>query len=132
MTWHLNHARYGNKPWDVQLEAASRSAGHAKYGYFLEQGLGKTALALNDFVERNDTDLMLVLAPNSFKLDWKLAPAEWGLSNLPAGTWPKDPITEGVYSINYEAVRTSASEKLIKLLEKRDVMLVIDESSAIK
>jgi SNF2 family DNA or RNA helicase len=137
MTWHLNHAEFGNKPWAVQTEAIRRSTGHAKFGYWLEMGLGKTALTLNDFIASDDTDIHLVVAPNSFKLDWALAPDEWGVPWMPTGYWPKHPLpfdqTYCQYSINYEAVREKETlRQLIKLCEQRKVMLTIDESTAIK
>lgn len=137
MTWHLNHTAFGNKPWAVQQEAMRRSTGHDKFGYWLEMGLGKTALTLNDFIDSDDTDINLVIVPNSFKLDWSLAPFEWGVPWMPTGYWPKHPLPFKErycqYSINYEAVREKNTlRELIRLCEQRRVMLTIDESTAIK
>lgn len=137
MPWHLNHAVFGNKPWAVQSEAMRRSAGHDKFGYWLEMGLGKTALTLNDFIDSDDTDIHLVIAPNSFKLDWALSTSEWGVPWMPTGYWPKHPLPLNEqycqYSINFEAVREKNTlRQLIKLCEQRRVMLTIDESTAVK
>lgn len=140
--WHLRHEVHGDKPWAVQAEAMRRAAGRPRFGQWLEQGLGKTALALNEFIDADDVDVMLVIAPNSFKSDWKLAPAEWGLPFIQSGMWPKDPLPldgDGfaLYAINYESVRYNAHKtnngyvRLMELMERRNVMLVIDESKAI-
>lgn len=139
--WHLKHERFGTKPWAVQAEAMNRAEGHVRFGQFLEQGLGKTALCLNEFVDADDVDIDLVVCPQSFKMDWKLAPAEWGLSFAQTGMWPRDPLPFdaecAVYSINYEAVRFNAHKtnngfnELMKLVKRRNVMLTIDESKAI-
>lgn len=134
--WHLKHEAHGDRPWAVQAEAMRRANGNDRYGYWLEMGLGKTALTLNDFVARDDVDLCVVVAPQSFKCDWALAPPEWGVGFLKSGYWPRDPLPfnwdSGLYSINYEAVsRSSAREPLLKLFSERRVMFVIDESKAL-
>lgn len=134
--WHLRHAAHGDKPWAVQAEALRRADGRDRYGYFLEQGLGKTALTLNEYVDRDDIDLCIIIAPQSFKLDWPLAPEEWGVGFLRAGAWPRDPLPydweHGIYALNYEAIsRSRAKEPVLKLLEQRRCMLVIDESKAL-
>ena len=137
MSWHLNHRVHGNTPWRVQAEALRRAKGHAKFGQWLEQGLGKTSLALNEFIDSDDTDINLVICPNSFKSDWALAPEEWGVGWLPAGYWPKHALPfdaqYALYAINYEAVREKDTlRQLIQLFETRACMLTIDESTAVK
>jgi SNF2 family DNA or RNA helicase len=112
-----------------------RAASHDKYGYLLEMGLGKTAIALNDFMDNDDVDLCVVVAPQSFKLSWVTMAADYGL-DLFAGYWPRDPLpvhwASGLYVLNYEAVsRSKAKEPLKKLFEQRRVMLVLDESKAL-
>jgi hypothetical protein len=131
--WYLNHDKYGKTPWAVQTEALRLSEGQKRYAYYLEQGLGKTALTLNDFMhhfKRYKVNLMLVICPNSFKLDWKNTPKEWGI-NLRTGMWPLDRAEKcDLYAINYEAVRTEAGEKYLnEILKTRRVFLVFDESS---
>ena len=114
-----------------------RRAGKKKWGHWLEQGLGKTALALNEFIDSDEDELAVVVAPNSFKGDWALAPAEWGVPWLPADYWPRAPLPfdweQGLYALNYEAVREKALHReLVKLFERRRCSLIIDESTAIK
>ncbi len=84
MRWHLN-----GTPRPVQVEALRRSEGRVGYGMWLEQRLGKTAVALNEFVEfvvNHDGKWLLVLSPNSFKPDWIEAVSKWGVG-LPAHTF---------------------------------------------
>lgn len=135
--WHLKHETFGNEPWAVQAEAMKRARGKPKFGQWLEQGLGKTALTLNEFIDSDDTDINVVLAPNSFKGDWAVAPSEWGIEWMPTGVWPRDPIPSNqnyaLFAINYEAVREkNVLTQLIKLFEDRRCMLTIDESTAVK
>ena len=134
--WHLK----GPNPFAVQLKAMQESEGHDRFGYFLEQGLGKTPLLLNDYVERyaGDVDTITIISPNTFKMDWTLAPSEWGL-DFTTSMWPKQPFKYGTLSrphlnsVNFEAVRSGAGLKaIIEHLSKRPVVLAIDESSAIK
>lgn len=135
MPWLLNHPIY-KRPWDVQVEAMRRANGHAKYGWFLEQGLGKTSLALNEAMV-SDVDAIVVLTPNSFKGDWRLAPEEWGV-DIESFMWPDRILRAGsgspffLYAINYESARAGAFDDLVRILESRRCLLVIDESSAIK
>ena len=137
--WHLVHAEHGDKPWAVQAEAAKLSAGKDRYTWFLEQGLGKTSLALNEFVEcynRGIVDVLLVICPNSFKTDWADAPAEWGVGHIRSGYWPRSGMPKNekgpcLLSINFEAVRTGAYVLAENLLRSRRVMVVVDESLAL-
>lgn len=58
----------------VQKEALRRSNGAKGFGYFMEQGLGKTLTSLVDFSERvaeRTATRLFVDAPNSFKAGWK-------------------------------------------------------------
>lgn len=133
--WHLS----GPSPYAVQLEALRKSKLHDRFGYFLEQGLGKTALQLNDYIENySDLDTVIVLCPNSFKRDWTLAPAEWGVPQIKGGYWPEDEMIAGSSRapqfnvMNFEAVRGSGHEPLARLMDRRPCLLVVDESSAIK
>lgn len=142
MTWHLKHEIH-KKPWAVQEEAIRRSGGRPRYGFWMEMGLGKTSLTLNEYMEAvydDQAHLNIVLVPNSFKADWPLAAAEWGLE-CPAGSWPDDPLPFdwewGVYAINYEAatrrhdIRGSTSQELLRLIQSRRCMVTIDESKSI-
>lgn len=136
MKWHLKHERHGNRPWSVQAEAMKRSEGRDRYGYHLQQGLGKSPLTFNDFVDTDDADIMVVVAPQSFKGSWPLIPAEWGVPEITSSMWPRDPFPakqeKHLYAINYEAIRTGAGRQLEKLMQDRRVMLVWDETTALK
>lgn len=138
MTWHLNHRVFGTKPRAVQAEGMRRSKGHKKFGQWLEQGLGKTALDLNEFIESDDTDIQIVICPNSFVGDWVLAPDEWGVPWIPSGLRKRDPFPAddqkyGLYAVNYELARDKEfNRKLQKFMERRRCKLTIDESTAIK
>ncbi len=138
MRWHLKHEQHGDKPWPVQAEALKRADGRDRYGHFLEQGLGKTAVNLNEFVDADGVDLNIVLAPASFMADWPLAPAEWGLGFLRTGMWGHDDLPfdwdSGVYSIAHETLRGSRNTRraLIKLFQDRRCLLTFDESTGIK
>lgn len=114
-----------------------RSAGHARFGQWLEQGLGKTPLTLNEFIESDDTDINVVIAPNSFVADWALAPADWGVPWMPTGIRYRDPLPFDQqycqYAVHYEAVRQpDMFNDLVRLFDQRRCMLTIDESTAIK
>lgn len=137
MKWLLNHAVHGDRPWEVQAESIKRSEGHDRYGYFLEQGLGKTSLTLNDFLS-SDLPRALVLAPNSFKLDWVFAPNEWGVGDQ-VGTFGWGSAVKPTYSgrnlvsMNYEAIRSPRGNEFARnFMDEAPTMLIIDESSAIK
>lgn len=136
--WHLKHEQFGTTPWDVQVEALRRADDRPRYGWFLEQGLGKTALTLNDYVGCNDVDLNVVLAPSSFVADWPLAPAEWGVGFLRTGMWGRNEMPhdweQGLYAISHETLRGSrrAREELVELFKNRRCMLTFDESTSIK
>lgn len=135
--WHLNHRVHGNQPRPVQAEGMCRAKGHKKFGQFLEQGLGKTALDLNEFIESDDTDICVVVAPNSFVMDWVLAPQEWGVGWLPTFLRGRDPIPydaeQGLFVVNYERVRQKEfNRELQRLFEKRRCKLTIDESTGVK
>lgn len=134
--WHLS----GPPPYEVQIEALKRAHDHAHYGFFLEQGLGKTALQLNDGIENfSDYDTVVVVCPNSFKGDWKTAPADWGIPAINTSVWPNEELCSGTTDhpryniINFEAIRfPSGYNEVKRLLDSRPCLLVIDESSACK
>lgn len=139
MKWHLKHARHGKKPWDVQAEAIRQreASGRDKYGFWLEQGLGKTSLTLNEFYT-SDADIAVVLCPNSFRGDWATATEEWGIPQIPSRLfnykWSPSNHDKQIVVLNHEAARRGfkSYDIIERLLEKRRAMLVIDEASCIK
>jgi len=134
--WHLKHEKYGCAPWAVQREALNRSEGKDRYAHFLEQGLGKTPLVLNEFIhycKLGIVDTLFIVCPESFKLSWVEALKDWGLTALPIKVWPESfPLgaSAAAYVINWEAIRTESALKFIGKL-KRKVFLVLDETSYI-
>ena len=136
----------------VQIEALKRSHRKRGFGYFLEMGLGKTILALEEFkraVWTNDPEdlratRMVVISPNTFKQGWvdeiedKSFPFAYhifvsGLKSNDAFLGTKRFEKPPVLIINYEAAR--GKENLLKLIawmRVRPCMLAIDESIQIK
>jgi len=127
---------------NVQLEALKRSAGAAGFGYFMEQGLGKTLTAEADFLERvaeGNADRSIVVCPNSFKSGWVEDAEKHGL-----------PISQYVYQsgqsyhkawasrpsnapkqiiVNYEAIRSEETLRFLKEFSQgRKVFGIFDES----
>ena len=57
----------------VQLAALEFSKDKPGVGWFAEQGLGKSLMALAEFdhlVKENKADRMIIIAPNTFKRGW--------------------------------------------------------------
>lgn len=117
-----------------------RAAGKPKFGQWLEQGLGKTSLALNEFYDaykRGEVDGCLVIAPYTFKKDWADAVQEWGINDIASGYWPEhdvpDVLSGMLYVVNYEAASRKGKMKdyLLWLMDQSRVFLVIDESKAL-
>lgn len=134
--WHLSNPE---KPYDVQVEAMRKSEDHDRFGYFLEMGLGKTSLVLNDYVDRyaGDFPTICTVCPNSFKGDWAAAPADCGL-DFSTSLWPRDDFKTGTVSrphvnvINFEAVRSSGYDAVKAVIDRTPTVFIVDESSAIK
>lgn len=139
--WVLNHVKFGDQPWAVQAEAMARSDGRDKFGYYMECGLGKTATALNKWVN-SDADIMITICPNSFKKSWAMAPAAWGIPGVKSGYWTGKPDalpspdapTRGrvMFAVNYDAAKGAAFDGLVALLKSRRVFLNLDETSVLK
>lgn len=115
-----------------------KSEDHDRFGYFLEMGLGKTSLVLNDYVDRFfGYTTVFVACPNSFKGDWASAPMDCGL-DFTTSMWPRDELRKGTLSkanfniINYEAIRSSGYDAIKAIVDKVPSMFIVDESSAIK
>lgn len=74
----------------VQIEALNKREGKNNFGFFLEQGLGKTGLDLACFAHdlaNEKVDAHIVTAPNYLKSGWEDGVAEWGL-DVPVLMWP--------------------------------------------
>src|SRR5687768_7542364 len=106
-------------PKGAQLEALKRSRNRMGFGYFMEQGLGKTSTTYSDFLDHAAdglVDRMVVLAPNSFKggwaeeankFDFPITPVVFESGNtghLP-GLFRRGFNTRPALVVNYEAIR---------------------------
>lgn len=125
-------------PYQVQLEALKRSQGRKHFAFFMEMGLGKTALILAEYAEllrTGQVDKLLVVCPNSLKGVWLDEMDKVGFpSIIRRCAWP---IPYGVRPevgiINYEAAATTTAGRyfVMRFLADR-TMLAIDESTQIK
>jgi SNF2 family DNA or RNA helicase len=132
---------------EVQKEALKIGFGKPGFAYYMEMGLGKTLLALTEFlmlVEQKKATRLVVICPNSFKTGWLEEIQKHGLKVHPhifnSGSdyengqflkvkYDKPP----VLIINYEAIRKEHVRAYIAQFTKgRDCMLVLDESIQIK
>ena len=130
--WHLS-----SKPYKVQLEALKSAEGKEGYAYFMEMGLGKTAVCwseFNDLIYKDVVDFMIVVCPNSLKTNWMIEAEKQGVTGISYAPWPYIP--EGVnimMAINYEAISTKKGQKILSdMMQERSVYLVFDESIALK
>ena len=129
--WHLK-----GEPYEVQTVAQRFAAGRRGYGYFLEQGLGKTALALNEYIELRRSmsqpcNKLVVISLYTMMEEWQGAAKDWTKDAVALSVWPKTDGRDGVV-INYEALLYSGGEFLAEYLKGHRVMLILDDSSRIK
>ena len=127
----------------VQVEALRFAKGKPGVGYFLEMGLGKTLLALEEF-KRADATRLVVVAPNSFKQGWRDEIEKHGfdfdahifVSSAPKANekWFSKRYTKpAVLIINYEAIRGPAVLlRIMAWMRIKPTMVVLDESIQIK
>lgn len=137
-----------------QLAALERARDKPYFGYFMEQGTGKTWTTLAEaegYFEQNRIDVLLVVAPKGVHNNWvrREAPAHLSCSFIArawrsgAGVREKKRMeqifaeSEGrvlrLFAINIDAIiHKPAMDFLKKLCRGKRVMLVLDESSRIK
>ena len=128
-----------NPPYDVQTEALRRSHGKKCFGWYMEQGLGKTGVAYADFITHymmEWCEIMVVVAPFYLMSEWELEAQKQGVK-FPVYTWPQEipPKQKPPYAyiMNVEAARAGRGyEFLDQLLDKHRAWLGIDESTLIK
>ena len=133
----------------VQLVALEFAQGKKGVGFFLEQGLGKTLIALSEFSfmqSKGEADRMIVVCPNTFKRGWVDEIEKHGFqfdvhiwrSNkkvdaanfLNLGYHPKGP---PVLIINYDAARMPGVIRALQIWAARGkAYLAVDESIQIK
>lgn len=132
----------------LQLLALEKARDKVGYAYFCEMGLGKSLLALAEFltyVEPRKATRLVIVAPNSFKPGWATEISKHRL-NLAVHVYsaskhkkaeefcstPKWHVPP-VLIVNYEALRLAKTQQLIfDFVDRRNAMLVLDESIAIK
>lgn len=128
------------QPYKVQEEALKAANGRAGFAYFIEMGLGKTAITLAEIVSLHEQRLIkgaVVVCPNSLKGTWLREIEKVGAPIGYACAWPNEVYTDRgdpwLQIINYEAIITPRGYKFVeKLLCKFNSMLVLDESIHIK
>lgn len=112
---------FARPPMQVQIEALQRGIERPKFGYWLEQGLGKTAVELAHFMielMRDETDALIVVAPSYLKSGWTDEATTLGMK-VPVHCWPATvarPLLPHVFVINPEALRAKGGEYIKTLL----------------
>ena len=140
--WPLKSDPYGVQAYTL-IRSGSPSPSHnvrpkMGFGFFLEQGLGKTKTTLADFWNLYSVgvvDCMVVVTVNSMKATWK---AEMEAENYPFDihVWPdikKLPSkTKGqVIVINYEALFRRGGKMLFEWMRRGRPYLAFDESTGL-
>lgn len=128
------------EPYAVQAEAYSRGRDRKRFGYWLEQGLGKTLTLCADYatqVHQDRVNGLAILAPSYLKSGWRDEWATWGMP-MPLLTWPDVPkpgdrIYRQPHGIvyNYDSILYSGGDHLEELLKSDRYMVAADESRAI-
>ncbi len=127
------------KPYKVQSAALSAANKKRGYGFFLEMGLGKTAVVLAEYLEliaKNKVQDLIIVCPNSLKTNWSMEAKRWGV-NITIESWPKiikdrNEAENIITLINYEAIIGRGGEYIERIIKKRDCYLALDESVHVK
>ena len=128
-----------SRPYPVQAVAIDMSSNRPGFGYFLEQGLGKTQTTLADFwvhFERGLVGTLIVVTVNSMKMTWAREAEEQGLP-FDVHVWPNikkfnDARPRGqVIVVNYDAIRTKAFQWFLEWVPRFKVYIAFDESTAL-
>lgn len=133
---------------DVQTAALGASRNRYGFGWFMEQGLGKTYtdwLEFQRLVEAHEVSRKVVLAPNSFKSGWGDEAEKWGFetdvhvfesgSNTNALFLKKKWKAPPTIVVNYEAIRSDATQELLTefmMGANNGAMITADESIQLK
>lgn len=149
---------YKHKPYEHQLQANVLARGKIAFGYFMEQGTGKTKALLDDaadiFLNGGDSgpiDTLIIIAPNGVHAQWvneqvpeHLSPSvPWAGGYTVASPTPAEALRLSKAKLFRQGLRIiaihidmmshkSGKELLGELLRSSKAMLVIDESSRIK
>lgn len=136
---------FARPPFSVQTEALDRSRGRTNYMFFMEQGLGKTAVAYAHYLRARaagQVNMLAVLCPNGLKSNWEDEAALIG-ADVHVTKWPWKAPPQDVLVMNYEALTLGNVSKggiipgaggtaLLELAPNRRIMLFCDESHRIK
>lgn len=127
-------------------EGAPRRGPRRGWAHFLEQRLGKTPALLNEYaLLRRDHNIewAIVISPNSFKPEWVAEADRWGV-DVPFHEFRSDDRRAaerflvnnrrfgGGLVINYQALLSEGTRKLIASILGPKTLLVSDESINIK
>lgn len=143
MTWHLNQP-----PYEVQRVANEKAHLKPGFAYFLEQGLGKTAVILNeitDLVIRDEISCGVGYMPKSLLYNWRDEAEKMGFKPH-IHVWRENPKNDNirhlkslgrpfVVVINFEAVITDAGDAFLEEFYEEfggQCYTFVDESSKIK
>src|SRR5690349_15217825 len=141
MNWPFPHI----EPREVQLEALKKGAGKPGFAYFMRMRLGKTFVALAEFEnlkEDNLVDWCVIICPNSIKDQWMAAVEECN-PFMPVCIYSskrkkdidyflKMNKSGGVIIINYESVKPFMEDEYYKKFNTIRTYIVADESTKIK
>lgn len=135
------------EPKGAQRKALERSNGRVGFGYFMEQGLGKTSTSYMDFLEHaamGMVDRMVTISPNSFKGGWNDEAQKFSFPVTPlvfesGGTedmlrrFRRGFDTRPNLIVNYEALRSQSTRDMVaEFLNGRRGYIVADESIKLK
>lgn len=127
-------------PYEVQSRALVKTADFPHgYAYFMEMGLGKTAVTIADFLrakKAGKADKLVIVAPHSLLGNWAREVKHWPKPEyaLSVTIWPKKENSD-VYVLNYEAFavgNATGTQFVSDLCSKFKVFIALDESTQIK
>ena len=137
--------RLPSKPFGIQAYALQRCGDLSRFGYFLEQGLGKTKTTLADFwnrFEKGLNDSMVVFTVNSMKLTW-LAEIQDERMPFDVHVWPNIKTMPAnprgqIIIVNYDASRVSDQDHasrgfrfLQSFMVRAECYIAFDESTCL-
>lgn len=121
-------------PLPVQEEALKQSGNLRGYAYFMEPGMGKTGTILSEFSyaeSRGAVDLLVVVCPNNLRANWRYEAEKMGFG-YDVAIYPEPAPEKGMWVFNYEKIISNPFDELVKVMKKRNVFMVCDESHRIK
>lgn len=145
---------YNTEPYKHQREALETAFGKEVFGFFCEQGTGKSKIVVDEIVnliEGNEINCAIILAPNTVHANWKEQfelhgpknyDDKWYIQIYKSGNKKQEEITRNaiasgrvlIFLMNIEALsHASGCEYLHRiLLARKKTYMCIDESHKIK